>query len=76
MVRLHFPKSYGEDRLAIGNDVFCAIDGSNPIKQIAVLLFHLQAEWLASAVVGAVSLCSNGTIPEYAQMAVDSIKFR
>ena len=73
---IDFPKSYGEDRLAIAEDLVCAIDGSSPIKQIAVLPFHSQAEWLASAVAGAVSLCSNGTIPEYAQMAVDSINFR
>lgn len=73
---IDFSKSYGEDRLAITEDLVCAIDGSSPIKQIAVLPFHSQAEWLASAVAGAVSLCTNGTIPEYAQMAVDSINFR
>ena len=73
---IDFPKSYGEDRLAIAEDLVCAIDGSSPIKQIAVLPFHSQAEWLASAVAGAVSLCSNGTIPEYARMAVDSVNFR
>ena len=73
---IDFPKSYGEDRLAIAEDLVCAIDGSSPIKQIAVLPFHSQAEWLASAVAWAVSLCSNGTIPEYARMAVDSVNFR
>ena len=30
---IDFPKSYGEDRLAIAEDLVCAIDGSSPIIQ-------------------------------------------
>ena len=73
---IDFPKVYGEDRLAIGNDLVCAIDGSSPIKQIAVLPFHSQAEWLVSILAGSMATFVNGSIPDYARMVVDSINFR
>ena len=44
---LHFPiKSWGEDRIFIGNNLVGVIDGSSPISVIPISPYHSQAEWL------------------------------
>ena len=62
---LHFPnKSWGEDRIFIGNNLVGVIDGSSPISVIPISPYHSQAEWLSENLAQKIPLYGNAYLPD------------
>lgn len=43
----HGNGTWGEDRIHLGETVFCVVDGATPISKQAFMGYHSSAEWLA-----------------------------
>jgi hypothetical protein len=71
---LHFPiKSWGEDRIFIGNNLVGVIDGSSPISVIPISPYHSQAEWLSDNLAQKIPLYSDASLPNICKKITDRL---
>ena len=74
---IDFPnRSWGEDRVFVGNDRAGVIDGSSPINVVPLEEYHSQAEWLADNLSKRLSRNkhNNLNLPNACKVITDNLK--